>query len=90
MVLTFKELVEKLMNNEEIMVLTHNFNKNIDEYVLATNPLMNNGLKKWVEIELENGDIVHCTEDHEIFTNNRGYVPAKDLTINDDIKEMIK
>lgn len=35
----------------------------------------------------ENGETstVHCTEDHQFLTSNRGWVQAKDLTAGDDI-----
>ena len=36
-------------------------------------------------IELENGLAVECTGDHLILTSNRGYVPAAELTVNDDV-----
>ena len=86
-VCTIKDIIEKLNNGEEIMVLTHNFEQKIDEYCQASKPMMKTGEKNWIELELENGDLVCCTEDHLIYTNNRGYVPAKDLTQQDDIKE---
>jgi intein/homing endonuclease len=44
------------------------------------------GSKQWVEIELENGDLFKCTEDHEVYTENRGWVQAKDLTDQDNLK----
>lgn len=42
--------------------------------------------KKKIEIILENDNIIYCTEDHLFFTNNRGWVEAKYLTEEDDIK----
>lgn len=41
-----------------------------------------------IELELENGKIVRCTQDHEFFTENRGWVQAKDLTEDDDIRQI--
>lgn len=46
------------------------------------------GVKSWVEIVLENNKIIKLTEDHEVHTRNRGWVEAKDLTIDDDITEL--
>lgn len=37
-----------------------------------------------LEIELENGEIIKITENHEIKTN-RGWIKAKDLELNDEI-----
>lgn len=39
--------------------------------------------KDWLELEFDNGYILKCTEDHPIFTENRGYVKAKDLDEHD-------
>lgn len=41
-----------------------------------------------IELEFEDGRIINCTLDHEILTKNRGWVQAKDLTEDDDIKEI--
>lgn len=46
------------------------------------------GTKDWVEITLEDGTILKVTEDHQFFTNNRGWVEAKNLNETDDIKEL--
>lgn len=41
-----------------------------------------------IELEIEENDIIYkikCTPDHKIYTKNRGYVEAKNLTGNDEI-----
>jgi len=43
---------------------------------------------KVIELEVEEDGKIYklrCTHDHPIYTRNRGYVEAKNLTINDDI-----
>jgi hypothetical protein len=40
--------------------------------------------KAMVEIEIE-GKVLRCSEDHLIYTSNRGYVSAVDLTLDDDV-----
>ena len=37
------------------------------------------------EIEDENGNVLRCTEDHLVFTKNRGYVRADELVENDEL-----
>ena len=41
--------------------------------------------KPKLEIELVNGQVIKCTHDHKWLTTNRGWVEAKDLTIEDDL-----
>lgn len=38
-----------------------------------------------VTLEFEDGRIITCTKDHEIFTSNRGWVAADELTEEDDV-----
>lgn len=38
-----------------------------------------------IEIEDEKGNIIQCTPEHQIYTQNRGYVQAQTLTEDDDI-----
>lgn len=42
--------------------------------------------KPKIELEMENGAVIRVTEDHKFLTSNRGWVEAKDLTEDDDIK----
>lgn len=44
--------------------------------------------KDWIEITMENGEIIRLTEDHEVYTTNRGWVKAKNLQFDDDISEL--
>ena len=41
-----------------------------------------------ITLNLENGKTIECTPDHKFYTNNRGIVLAKDLTIDDDLVEL--
>jgi hypothetical protein len=40
---------------------------------------------KLIKITLENDRIIECTPNHELYTTNRGWVCAKDLTEDDDL-----
>ena len=40
---------------------------------------------KIITIELDSGDKIDLTPDHLVLTNNRGWVEAESLTIDDDI-----
>ena len=41
-----------------------------------------------IELIMEDGLVVKCTSNHKFFTENRGWVEAKDLTEDDDIKTL--
>ena len=43
------------------------------------------GQKQVVQLTLDNGMTIKCTDDHKVLTKNRGYVMVKDLTDQDDI-----
>jgi len=43
-----------------------------------------------IELEFDDGRIIECTLDHEILTENRGWVHAKDLTEEDEIVDINK
>ena len=47
-----------------------------------------NSEKQWVEISLENGAKITLTSDHLVYTKNRGWVEASNLTADDDIDEL--
>jgi len=72
---------------EDIKVLAHNFKTGNDEYVSVNMAGKQHGTKDWVELTLENGETIKLTEDHKVYTTNRGWVKAGELTKDDDIKE---
>lgn len=41
-----------------------------------------------LELEFDDGRIIRCTKDHEIYTLNRGWVKANELSEEDEISEM--
>ena len=70
-------------------VLGFNFENKKSEFTYVYNTHTNsNGDKKWVEICFEDGTNIKVTEDHEIHTKNRGWVEARNLSLNDDIDDI--
>ncbi len=55
--------------------------------VAATRPIafMRNGVKPIVRLRFANGAELRCTPNHRIWTSNRGYVPAEELTGGDRV-----
>ena len=43
-----------------------------------------------IELKFDDGRVIECTLDHEILTENRGWVEAKNLTEEDDIVDINK
>lgn len=43
-----------------------------------------------IELEFDDGRVIECTLDHEILTENRGWVQAKNLTYKDEIVDINK
>jgi hypothetical protein len=72
------------LNFTDTSVLAKDLNSNLDIMTDITNYTNLVGEKNWIELTLENGSILKLTEDHEVYTINRGWVEAKDLTITDD------
>ena len=65
-------------------VKSYNTETNQIEYKKVTASAMTNPKAKVMKITAKNNEII-CTPDHKIWTENRGYVEAKDLKENDKI-----
>ncbi|HTA32115.1 MAG TPA: LAGLIDADG family homing endonuclease [Solirubrobacteraceae bacterium] len=86
--LPIAELVERGEAGEKFRVFTHRATATQpDDGVLATQPIafMRNGVKPIVRLRFANGGELRCTPNHRIWTLNRGYVPAEELTTEDRI-----
>lgn len=75
--------ISELCDREEVAAF--DFEEGVEVYVEAVRPRVNNNDKNWVVIELEDGDTLTCTEDHEVYTSNRGWVEACELTEEDNL-----
>ncbi len=71
------------------LILSYNIKHDKEEYkqVLKTftNLYKSQSYDHFLRIELEDGKILEVTPNHKIYTSNRGYVRADELTENDDI-----
>lgn len=81
------KIIDIINAKVSVNVMTHDFENNIDKLCPAEIPRINNNNKDWVEIELENGEILKLTEDHEVYVVNKGWICAKDLHEDDDVLE---
>lgn len=71
-------------------VLSYNSKMKVNEYKEVTKKYVNmiktNSYKCFFKITLEHGEILEVTPNHKIYTINRGFVRADELTEHDDIK----
>ena len=84
----FAELYERAQTGEEFRIYTHRATADKPgSGVVATVPLavMRTGVKPIVRLQFANGQELRCTQNHRIWTTNRGYVRADALKADDDI-----
>ena len=84
----FAELYSRACEGEEFRVYTHRATaESPGEGVVATVPLvvMQNGVAPIVRLRFSNGQELRCTPNHRIWTLNRGYVEAVELTSDDRV-----
>ncbi len=84
------ELVRRAADGESFGIFTHDAT-NPDapsERVEVTRPeaVMVTGFNEIVKLRFSNGMELRCTPGHRIFTTNRGYVEAKELSKEDHVK----
>jgi len=82
-----EEVIDRVTNGDSLAVFSHNFILGENVMTEINNVSKFIGDKDWVEIEFENGDTIKLTSDHELYTTNRGWVQAGNLTSTDDVKE---
>lgn len=83
--IVFTELVDRVKNGETFKALTYNTTTKKNEYedvVFADKTRVNANI---IQIELEDGKILKLTPDHKVYTSNRGYVKAAELTEEDHL-----
>ncbi len=82
------DLVERGEAGEEFRVYTHRATaEEPGQGVVATRPVafMRNGVKPIVRLRFANGGELRCTPNHRLWTSNRGYVRAEELTKDDRV-----
>jgi ribonucleoside-diphosphate reductase alpha chain len=86
----FSELFDRANRGERFGIYTHDATNpdSPSEQLLITTPeaLMITGYNEVVRLRFDNGSELRCTPGHRIFTTNRGYVEAGELTAGDDVK----
>jgi ribonucleoside-diphosphate reductase alpha chain len=86
--MSIAELVDRGEAGEDIRVYTHRATADDpDNGVVATRPVafMRNGVSPIVRLRFSNGAELRCTPKHRLWTTNRGYVRAEELTRHDEV-----
>jgi ribonucleoside-diphosphate reductase alpha chain len=82
------ELIARGETGEDIRVYTHRVTADQPGTgVVATHPIafMRNGVSPIVRLGFSNGAELRCTPNHRLWTLNRGYVRAEELTSRDEV-----
>src|SRR6266498_1382956 len=86
--MTFRELFDLASQDEEVQVYTHRATaKELGDGVVRSTPrvVMQNGVSPIVRLRFANGQDLRCTPNHRLWTLNRGYVEAAELTEADEV-----
>ena len=78
-----KDVVQAVKNGENVEVLTFNEATKEFEYKEVESGLLTKKDANIIEIECEDGTTLKLTPDHKVFTENRGWVEAANLTDSD-------
>lgn len=73
--------ISSLKKGDEI--ISYNEKLGFCEIDTVTDVISNELDKNWIKLTFSNGRELKCTEDHPVYTKNRGYVPAKLLLSTD-------
>ena len=71
------------------MVLSYNIEKGVLEWDMLDAAALTREKAQIIELELDNGSTIKLTPDHKVYTENRGWIEAANLT-DEDILIMVK
>jgi ribonucleoside-diphosphate reductase alpha chain len=88
------DLVRRAANEEEFAVYTNDVTAQSDpqDRIMATSPTryMVTGRNEIVELRFSDGSRLRCTPNHRVWTANRGWAAAADLTDEDKVARSLK
>lgn len=84
--ITMKQYVDNFVyNGLNPLVWSKNIETGIESFMIVSNAALTRNNADIIELVLDDGKKIKLTPDHKIFTLNRGWVQAKDLSLDDDI-----
>ena len=82
--MNLKDVIE---SEESLKVKSFNHAKNKAEFKEITNKALMKKQTKVLKItDSETGKFIKCTPEHKVYTENRGYIMAKDLKPDDKLR----
>lgn len=81
--LEIKDVIDRINNGEEIKVLSYDNINDTVEYQQVNSGCLTRENANIIEIETEDGNKLRLTPDHKVYTENRGYIQASELTKDD-------
>ena len=81
--LEIKDVIDRINNGEEIKVLSYDNINDTVEYQQVNSGCLTRENANIIEIETEDGNKLRLTPDHKVYTENRGYIQASELTEDD-------
>ena len=79
---TIKEIVDNKISD---MALSFNEVSDKVEYAEILNWVKNESSNEWLEIELEDGNIITVTPNHRMFVHSKGDIKAEDLIVGENL-----
>ncbi len=83
-----KMRMDEVIFKENISVLCYNIKTRQNEYKKIIDKAMTNPKTKVMKITDESGHSIICTPEHKVWTENRGYIMAKNLKETDTLKKL--
>lgn len=84
---TAETLTKEFIQKNNILILSYDIQN--DKFIFCNfDGFRVSNIKECIRLIFDNGEVLECSDDHLIYTKNRGYILAKELTDKDIIKIM--
>jgi ribonucleoside-diphosphate reductase alpha chain len=77
------DAISTVINGEQLSVLSYDTENGVAEFQPIEAGALTRKNADVIKLELENGEEIKLTPDHKVYTENRGWVKAADLTEED-------
>ena len=78
-------LTKQFITENDVKIVSYNEKSKECEYKNFSG-FVQTGIRQTIRLKFENGVTLECSEDHLIFTKNKGWIEAQQLDYNDDLE----